>query len=194
MKPAPGDAWGNTLAVSLDQGDFYALDLPSNGVWIYWRSNFKEEPTLFFDEEIPSFQQVIDMVVDRDDLYLLHSDGSLMLCLRNSLIVAPTRCSMENYTDRRPGRENLPLTPPVPFSQMLVIPPPDPSIYMLMPTGLNGDGPAVYHFSLRNLSFQKQFLAETPLPNHSASAFAVDHSRGYLILALGNEVYYAALP
>jgi hypothetical protein len=86
------------------------------------------------------------------------------------------------------------LTPPVPFSQMLIIPPPDPSLFMLMPTGLNGDGPAVYHFSLRNLSFQKQILSETPLPNHTASAFAVDHSRGYLILALGNEVYYAALP
>jgi hypothetical protein len=194
LKSAPGDAWGNILASTLDQGDFYALDLPSNGVWIYWRSKFDEDPTLFFDQEIPSFQDVIDMVVDRDELYLLHSDGSLMLCVRNSLIVAPTRCSMVTYTDRRPGKENLPLTPPVPFSQMLVIQPPDPSIFMLMPAGLNGDGPAVYHFSLRNLSFQKQFLAETPLPNHKASAFAVDHSRGYLILALGNEVYYAALP
>ncbi len=194
LKSAPGEAWGNILAAALDQGDFYALDLPSNGVWIYWRSDFKEDPTLFFDEEIPSFQQVIDMVVDRDDLYLLHSDGSLVLCVRNSLIVAPTRCSQVTYTDRRPGRENLPLTPAVPFSQMLVIQPPDPSIFMLMPAGLNGDGPAVYHFSLRNLSFQKQFLAETALPNHKASAFTVDHSRGYLILALGNEVYYAALP
>jgi hypothetical protein len=75
---------------------------------------------------------------------------------------------------------------------MLVIQPPDPSIFMLMPIG--PDGPAVYHFSLRNLSFQKQFLPETPLRGHNASAFAVDHSRGYLILALGNEVYYAALP
>lgn len=194
LKSPPGDAWGNILASTLDQGDFYALDLPSNGVWIYWRSNFKEDPTLFFDQEIPSFQQVIDMAVDRDDLYLLQSDGSLMLCVRNSLIVAPTRCSMAPYTDRRPGKENLPLTPPTPFSQLLVIQPPDPSIFMLMPIGLNGDGPAVYHFSLRNLSFQKQFLAEGTLPRKKASAFAVDHSRGYLILALGNEVYYAALP
>jgi hypothetical protein len=194
LKSAPGEAWGNILAAALDQGDFYALDLPSNGVWIYWRSNFTEDPTLFFDQEIPSFQQVIDMVVDRDDLYLLHSDGSLMLCVRNSLIVAPTRCSIMPYADRRPGKENLPLTPQIPFSQMLLIPPPDPSMFMLMPAGLNGDGPAVYHFSLRNLSFQKQYLPETPLPNHKASAFAVDHSRGYLILALGNEVYYAALP
>ena len=194
LQSAPGDAWGNILAAALDQGDFYALDLPSNGVWIYWRSKFDEEPTLFFDQEIPSFQQVIDMVVDRDDLYLLQSDGSLMLCVRDALIVAPTRCSMMTYSDRRPGKENIPLMPPVPFSQMQIIPPPDPSLFMLMPTGLNGDGPAVYHFSLRNLSFQKQILSETPLPNHAASAFAVDHSRGYLILALGNVVYYAALP
>ncbi len=194
LKSAPGDSWGNILASTLDQGDFYALDIPSNGVWIYWRSNFKEEPTLFFDQEIPSFREVTDMMVDRDDLYLLQSDGSLMLCVRNSLIVAPTRCGMVPYTDRRPGKENLPLTPAVPFTQILVIPPPDPSIFMLMPAGLNGDGPAVYHFSLRNLSFQKQFLSETPLPRHNASAIAVDHNRGYLVLALGNEVYYAALP
>ena len=192
LKSAPGEAWGNILASTLDQGDFYALDLPSNGVWIYWRSNFTEDPTLFFDEAIPSFQDVTDMVVDRDDLYLLQSDGSLMLCVRDSLIVAPTRCSVLTYTDRRPGKENLPLTPPTPFSQLLVIQPPDPSIFMLLPFG--PDGPAIYHFSLRNLSFQKQFLPETSLPGRNASAFAVDQSRGYLILAMGNEVYYAALP
>ncbi len=192
--PPTGDAWGNILATTLDQADYYALDLPSNGVWIYWTSNLVEEPELFFDEEIPPFQEVIDMAADRDDLYLLQSDGSMTLCVRNTLVVAPTRCSLAGYSDRRPGKENLPLRPPAPFSQILLIPPPDPSIFMLMPAGLDGDGPAIYHFSRRSLSFQKQFLAETPLPRRLASAFAVDSNRGYLILALGNEVVYAALP
>jgi hypothetical protein len=189
LKPAAGENWGNILASTLDQGDFYALDLPSNGVWIYWRSNFTEEPTLFFDEEIPPLQQVIDMVVDRDDLYLLQSDGSLMLCVRNTLIVAPTRCSVVAYSDRRPGRENVPVSPPSPFSQMLVIPPPDPSLYFLEPSGQ-----AIYHFSLRNLAFQKVLMPETSLPARPASAFTANHSRDYLYLALGNQVFYAVNP
>jgi len=189
LKPAEAEAWGDILVSTLDQGDFYALDLPSNGVWIYPRSDFNEQPTLFFDEQIPAMQNVTDMLVDRDDLYLLQSDGNMMICVRDTLVVAPTRCSIQSYIDRRPGRENLPLIPPVPFLQVLSTPPPDPSLYLLEPRGQ-----AIYHFSLRNLAFQKQFLPENPLPSHDATAFAINHDRRYVVLALGNRVFYAAMP
>jgi hypothetical protein len=189
ISPGSEDAWGEVLAVALDQSDFYALDVPSNGIWIYWRSKFEEAPTLFFDEEIPPLRQVIDMVVDRDDLYLMQSDGSLMLCVRNTMLESLTRCSMVAYADRRPGKENLPLVPPGQFSQLLFIPPPDPSLFILEPRSQ-----AVYHFSLRNLAFQRQFLPENPLPAREATAFTSNSSRGYLYLAIGSQVFYAVIP
>jgi len=188
-KPEKAEAWGNITHSALDQGNFYVLDPFSNGVWFYYRENFSEQPTLFFDEDIPPMQDVIDLLVDRDDLYLLQSDGAMMICGRETLTVAPTHCSIQSYMDRRPGRENLPLIPPVPFLQVLSIPPPDPSLYLLEP-----GSHAFYHFSLRNLAFQKQYLPEQPLPARNASAFAINHTRRFLYLALGNQVFYAAMP
>jgi len=181
--------WGDVTTAALDQGDAYILDLLSNGVWIYTRSNFGEPPTLFFDQAIPPLDETIDMLVDRDDLYLLQSDGAMKLCVRDLLIAAPTRCSQRTYVDRRPGRENLELVPTSPFIQITSIPPPDPSLFLLEPKGQ-----AIYHFSLRNLAFQKMFLPEQPLPKRNASAFAINQTRRYLYLALGNQIFYAALP
>ncbi len=188
-KPAEGESWGNISQSALDQGSFYVLDLSSNGVWFYWRDNFAEKPTMFFEDEKPPMQDVIDMLVDRDDLYLLQADGTMLICGRKTLTVAPTHCSIQPYMDRRPGRENLPLMPSAAFLQVLSIPPPDPSLYLLEP-----GSHAFYHFSLRNLSFQKQYLPEQPLPARNASAFAVNHTLRYLYLALGNQVFYAAMP
>lgn len=189
LTPAPEENWGNILEATLDQGDFFTLDLQSNEVWIYWRSNFGEQPAKFFDEEAPPMQDVRDMLVDRDDLYLLQLDGSMMLCVRDTLVVSPTRCQMQSYIDRRPGREGLPLVPPTSFIQIISTPPPDPSLYLLEP-----GSHAAYHFSLRNLSFQKQYLPEIPLPSRDATAFAINNSLRYLYLALGNQIFYAAKP
>jgi len=188
-KPEESEEWGNIIQAALDHGNLYVLDLLSNGVWFYRLNNFIEHPTLFFDDEIPPMQDVIDMLVDQDDLYLLQSDGTMMICGHETLTVAPTHCAVQSYIDRRPGRENLPLIPSVPFQQVLSIPPPDPSLFLLEP-----DSHAFYHFSLRNLSFQKQYLPEQPLPARNASAFAINYTRRFLYLALGNQVFYAAMP
>jgi len=189
LTPAKADSWGNIPQAALDQGGFYVLDLPSNGVWIYWRSNFSEQPSKFFDDEVPPLLDVRDMLADRDDLYLLQMDGSMMLCSYDSFIDALTNCAIQAYIDRRPGRENLPLAPSSPFVKVISTPPPDPSLYLLEPLEH-----AVYHFSLRSLVFQRQYLPETPLPARPASAFAINNGRRYLYMALGNQIYYAAMP
>lgn len=189
LTPAEAEGWGNVLETTLDQGDFYVLDLPSNGVWIYWRSNFDEKPAKFFDAETPPLQDVRDMLADRGDLYLLQMNGNMMFCPSDSLAITPTNCSIQAYIDRRPGRENLPLLPAAPFTQVITTPPPDPSLYLLEPREH-----AVYHFSLRSLVFQKQYLPEAPLPSRDASAFAINSGRRYLYMALGSQVFYAALP
>jgi len=183
------EAWGDIRAFALDLGDLYVLDFLSNGVWVYWRSNLNEEPTMYFDQVTPTLQDVIDMEVNKSDLYLLHEDGNLTLCFLGTFDVTPTRCSEASYIDLRPGRENTTLVPPAPFSQVVASPPPDPSLFFLEPTSQ-----AIYHFSLRNLAFQRQFLPVNPLPSSNASAFAVDTIHRNLYLAIGNQIFYAIMP
>jgi len=181
-------SWGKIVTFALD-GDLYVLDLPSNSVWIYWRSNFNKEPTQFFDQEIPKLDDVIDLAANNNDLYLLHNDGHLTLCVYTGIGVAPNRCSDPAYIDFRPGRENLSLAPPAPFSQMVISLPPDPSLFMLEPKSQ-----AIYHFSLRNLAFQRQILPDSPLSSGAATAFTVDTIRRNVFLAIGNQVFYGVLP
>jgi hypothetical protein len=185
----PSDAWGNIVVFTLDLGDSYVLDLPSNGVWVYWRSFFGEEPTLFFDQEIPYLQDVIDMAVNRDDLYLLHVDGHLSFCVYSGFQEALTRCTEPSYVDFRPGHENTPMVPPPAFNQVLVTQPPDPSLYLL-----EGGNQAIYHFSLRNLAFQQQYLPESPLSAGDATAYTVDPVQRTLYLAVGNQVFHGTIP
>jgi hypothetical protein len=189
LTPPSADAWGQIKAFALDLGDSYVLDAPSKGVWIYWRSDFAQEPSMFFNEEIPDLQDVVDMTVNRGDLYLLHADNRLTLCFYSDFQGVPTRCSTPNYVDFRPGRENMPLIPASPFTQIQNTLPPDPSLYFLEP-----QNQAIYHFSLRNLAFQHMLAPESPIAAGSASAFFVDNLQGYVYLAVGNQVYYAVLP
>ncbi len=189
LKPPAADAWGKINAFALDLGDAYVLDQPSKGVWIYWRSNFEKDPNLFFNEDIPLLEDVVDLTVNRDDLYLLHLDGSLTLCNYSSYPGVPTRCATPRYLDFRPGRENMPLIPPAPFTQLQNTQPPDPSLFLL-----ESSTRAVYHFSLRNLAFQGQYVPAGSLVSGPATAFAVDNIHHYIYLAVGNQVYYAVLP
>jgi hypothetical protein len=72
---------------------------------------------------------------------------------------------------------------------MLATQPPDPSLFFMEPREH-----ALYHFSLRNLAFQQQYLSSTRLPSQPASAFAIDQVKRHIFLAFGPEVYYGALP
>jgi hypothetical protein len=183
------DAWGQIQAFALDLGDTYVLDSLSKSVWIYWRSEFTQEPNMFFNEEIPDMRNVVDMTVNRGDLYLLHADNRLTLCFYSNFQGVPTRCSNPNFVDFRPGRESLPLIPPAPFAQIQNTLPPDPSLFLLEPSNQS-----IYHFSLRNLAFQRTLAPETSPAVGSATAFYVDNLQGYVYLAIGNQVFYAVLP
>jgi hypothetical protein len=120
---------------------------------------------------------------------LLHQDGTLTLCGYSDFQGVPTRCAAPRYVDFRPGRENMPLTPPAPFIQVQNTQPPDPSLFLL-----EGRTQAIYHFSLRNLSFQHQYTPLETLPGGSASAFLIDNIKRYVYLAVGAQVYYGILP
>jgi hypothetical protein len=189
MTPPPNALFENLRGFSLDLGDLYILDPFSNAVWVYWKSKLTDQPSLFFDQEIPFMQDVEDLAVSNGDLYLLHADGRLTLCGFSGLGVAPTRCSDPQYVDSRLGRENTPMNLASPFVQLLTTEPPDPSLYIL-----EASTQAIYHFSLRNLVFQRQYLPLNSLSTRSATAFAVNPVRRNIFLAIGNQVYYAILP
>ncbi len=189
LKAPEEGALSDVAGFALDLGDTYVLDRASNQVWIYRRSELTVDPKPFFNQEVPELNNVVDLAVNRDDLYLLHADGSLTLCFYSEFEGVPTRCSQPPYVDFRPGRENLPLTPPSPFAKIQNTLPPDPSLFLLEPATQ-----AIYHFSLRNLSFQRQYMPDRELAPGAATAFAVDNIQRYLFLAIGNQVYYAVLP
>lgn len=189
MSPPPNALMENLRGFALGGSDLYVLDPFSNAVWMYRHSNLDEQPSLYFDEEIPFMSDMIDLTVNNGELYLLHGDGHLTLCTPGVAGVAPARCSDPKYVDSRLGRENTPLISSSAFVQVLVTEPPDPSLYLL-----EAGSQAIYHFSLRNLVFQRQYLPPSNLSTLSATAFAVNPVRQLIFLAIGNQVYYASLP
>lgn len=181
-------SFGSPRAFDLNNGDLYVLDPDGNAVWIYREMEVAQPPRFFFGDEIPPLQDVIDLVVNGDDLYLLHADGHQTRCTYSWIEGAPTRCEDPLiYTDRRQGRQNGAVIPDAVFNQIQFSPPPDPSLYLLDPANQ-----AIYHFGM-NLGFQRQYRAVLPTAGQKATAFTVATSR-VAFLALGSAVYYAAIP
>ena len=185
---SPQTNWREPKGFTYDGGDLYVLDPPANAVWIYRGIEVDREPRLFFSSQIPFMPDVVDLAVNRNDLYLLHADGHLTTCTYSNLQESPTRCQdPANYSDARVGRQSGPIINDAPFSQILYTSPPDPSVYMLDPVNQ-----AIYHFSLR-LTFQRQFRSQSDLGQAEATAFTVSPNRT-IFMAIGNRVYYADLP
>ena len=189
LSAPPNTSLDDLAAVTISLGDVYVVDPQSNAVWIYWFGEFRHEPQLFFNAEIPRLEDVVELTMNNDELYLLHNDGSLTLCVFSGLEVIPTRCSELEYEDLRPGYENTTMTPTDPFTQILLNPPPDPSLFFLEPQSRS-----IYQFSLRNLAYQKQYKSHQSLANGEATAFAVDPVKRNFFLAIGNKVYYGIIP
>jgi hypothetical protein len=91
MEP-PDIHWGSPQGLTVDTGDLYILDPQTNAVWIYRGMETTKQPRLFFGEQIPPMHDVIDMAVNRNDLYLLHADGHMTTCEYSGLLESPTRC------------------------------------------------------------------------------------------------------
>lgn len=185
---------GNFQGFLIERGNGYVLDPEKNAVWIYWKNKFDQKPELFFSNEVPPMQNVIDFAVYGEDLYLLYGDGHLAQCTYNPS--TPTRCvDPQPYKDSRPGRENQLLQSETPFSRLYVSQPPEPALYLL-----ESSQPAIYQFSLRLLAFHTQFRSIaapsfSPLPQGvAATALAVSSEQRLVFLAFGNRVYYAGLP
>jgi len=191
----PETGWGIISAMVLDRGNLYILDASNNAVWVYegYDLTFSEPPRLFFDLDIPILKDVIDMEVNRDDLFLLHQDGRMTRCTFRIYDFANTKCEDPTvYGDSRSGEEIiLEKFEGVTFTQMQSTQPPDPSLFIL-----DANSKGIYHFSLM-LNLQRILLPlpdkEYPIPNQPLTAFSISPNR-LAILAFGNKIYQSVMP
>jgi hypothetical protein len=191
---APGDRWGKITAIASDNSQLYVLDPQTNiGVYsINQDGNFNGQPDLFF-QNVPPMGDAVDMAINAQDLYLLHSDGHMTLCTFSPVGVEATRCTdPAPYADPRPGNPTNPTTfPETSFSRIEYTDPPDPSIYLLDPNTAT-----IYHFSLR-LNLQRllrpQALSGYLLPGGPATGFYISQDRT-VFMAFGNQVLLSSLP
>ena len=186
----PTSSLSGLTGFTMDQSNLFLLDPQANSVWIYWGSETDSPPDPFFADQIPRLDDVVDLMIANNELYLLHQDGQLTICEYSSLEIAPTSCKEPvPFVDSRQARENMIITPTSPFSQILYNPPPDPSLFVLQP-----DSRSINLFSLRTPTYQTQYQPIAQLEGNEATAFAVDPIDRLMYLALGNHVYYGRIP
>jgi hypothetical protein len=192
VQPALPGNFTEATNVEVDGGDLYVLDPQSKAVWLYNRMEIDQLPRDFFGEDRPDdLVNAIDMAINLDDLFLLHADGQVSKCIYSGLTESPTRCEEPYpYTDKRAGRESGEVMEETSFEEIYYSPPPGPAIYMLDP-----QPQAIYYFSPR-LAMQSQYRPVSELPGGPATAFAINISSAQRLafLAIGTQVYYAALP
>lgn len=192
----PDQGWKTLTAAALADGYLYVLD--SNGRAIYRYAGdgiqFDGKPTLFFDNQIPSLTEAIDIEVNGDELYILRSNGQMVECTYSHMKgYKLTECNdPAPYGDMRTGQQPEPISfPESNFIQMRLTGAPDSSIYLLDATAR-----ALYHFSLqRNLQkiLHPRDLSGYNLDRMTPTAFAISSGR-IAFMAFGNQIYYAALP
>jgi len=194
MLVAPDANWGKISRMVLFQDVLYVMDPQVNAIYRYYGdkgSAFTSGPRLYFENQVPTMTDVVDIAVDQEYLYLLHEDGSMTTCSDAGFT---TECSdPAPYGDARQGRMSEPLRfDDAKFLRLQSTQPPDPSLYVL-----DTEADSVYQFSLRKLNLQRQFrpLVEQdyPLPDQPPTGFVVTPNRKVL-LAFGKQAFYASLP
>jgi hypothetical protein len=197
--PPPETNWGRITAMTLDDGDLYVLDAPARAVWVYAGrdATFVDLPYFFFGGQTPEKQDVIDLAVSGDDLYLLHADGHLSTCSYSRIDSVPTRCqdpaSLTNpFTAHSTGGagDASDVFTNARFTQLLFAAPPDLSILLL-----DADSQGVFRLTPRTLELQSQLRPTTgsanPIPPGPVGAMAISPSH-VLFMAVKGQVYFAS--
>jgi hypothetical protein len=188
--------WGEITALAFNGYSLYVLDSGSKNRDIYrYPSNdfaFDQVPESIFSSNIPeNLAGSLDISVNQEELFLVHSNGQLTRCNLNQL-------TCENDTGYGlilggKTRESYSVLPGSEISQVYVTLPPDPSIYFM-----DEKNQAIYHFSMA-LNLQQQIS-----PNLSSQANNLDESskltaftvnpNGIIHFAYGNLIYFGYLP
>jgi len=191
--PPPDTNWNHVTAFTLSNGNLYVLDAPARAVWVYNGKDgaFVDRPYFFFGGQTPEKQDVIDLIISGDDLYMLHSDSHLSTCSYSRIETKPTRCQDPSpLINPFAAYQDTDLFASANFTQMLFTALPDQSILLL-----DSDTQGVLRFAPRSLELQNQFRPQTgnanPIPAGPAGAVAVG-SNHVLYLAVNGQVFFAA--
>ncbi len=192
--PPPDTNWGRVTAFVMDSGNLYVLDAPSRAVWVYNGKDgtFVDRPYFFFGGQTPEKQDVIDLVVTGDDLYMLHGDGHLSTCSYSRIESVPTRCQdPAPLVNPFPAYQDTDLFANAHFTQMLLTALPNQSILLLDADSLTK---GVFRFTPRTLELQNQFRptleATNSIPSKPIGAVTVGPNH-VLYLAVDGQVYFA---
>jgi hypothetical protein len=191
----PDSRWSKILRIVMEQNQLYVLDPQVNAVYRYDSVtaplSFDASPKLYFDKQVPRMADVIDLAVNQDYLYLLHSDGTMSTCTSSGLSV---ECADPTpFGDGRKGHSaDVDKFAGTQFTLLESTDPPNPSIYVL-----DQENASIYQFSLRKLNLQGLYRSgikpDYPLPARQPTAFAISPNRR-AVMAYGYQVFYAVLP
>jgi hypothetical protein len=190
--PPPDTNWGRVTAFVLDAGNLYVLDAPSRAVWVYNGKDgtFIDRPYFFFGGQTPEKQDVIDLLVVGDELYMLHADGHLSNCSYSRIETAPTHCEDPiTLTNPYPAYQDTDLFGTAHITQIGVSAAPDTSLLLL-----SADDQAVFRITPRSFELQNQMKpssgASNPVSSGPVDAMAVGPNH-VLYLAVAGQVYFA---
>ena len=190
--PPPDTNWGRVKAFTMNSGNLYVLDAQSHAVWVYVGKDgsFVDRPYFFFGGQIPELADAIDLAVNNDDLYILHSDGHLSTCSYSHIQTVPTRCADPvPFINPFPAYRDTDLFSEAHFTEMMFTPAPDPALLLL-----DSDSQGVFRFTPRSLELQSQLrpLAgrANPLPQGIVGAMTVSPNH-VLYFALQDNLYFA---
>lgn len=192
----PDNGWGQITGIYYYNNTLYVLDPKANAIQYYdgIDGGFPDRPHFYFGPDIPQMNDVIDIAVDQEFLYMLHADGRMTLCESAGFAFATAECTDPiPYGDSRPGYEPSPLSfLGSEFTQIITTQPPDPSLY-----ALDAANKSIYHLSLRRLNLQRQYrpklATDFPLPRSEPTAFTVAPNR-WVLMAFDNQVFFAPIP
>lgn len=191
--PPPDTNWGRVKAFALDNGNLYVLDAQSRAVWVYAGkdSAFVDRPYFFFGGQIPDLQNAIDLAVNGDDLYILHSDSHISACSYSRIQTVPTRCDdPAKLVNPFPAYRDVDLFAQSHFTQMVLSPAPNSDLLLL-----DADSQGVFRLTPRSLELQSQLRPLTgndnPLLPGRVGAMAISPNQ-VLYLAVQDRVYFAS--
>jgi hypothetical protein len=191
--PPPDTNWGRVKAMTLDSGNLYLLDAQSHAVWVYAGKDgtFVDRPYFFFGGQIPELDDSIDLAVNGDDLFILHSDGHLSTCSYSRIEAVPTRCvDPASLVNPFPAYRDIDVFSEAHFTQMMFTPAPDSALLLL-----DSDSQGVFRFAPRALELQSQLRPQAgranPLPHGFVGAMTLSPNH-VLYFALQDRIYFSA--